>query len=98
MFVERAASDTTIDVGTKGDSQGDLLIFANAVYDAANRVQVGTDQGHCTRILAGKSWDCSWTLTLKEGQIMCQGPVLDAADTVLAITGGTGKYAGAKET
>ena len=41
--------ETTIDLGAKGDSLGDLLVFANKVYDAANKTQVGTDQGYCVR-------------------------------------------------
>ena len=30
------------------------------------------------------------------GQITVEGPFLDAGDSVLAVTGGTGKYAGAR--
>jgi hypothetical protein len=43
--VERALTDTEIDLGPKGDSVGDLLTFANPIFDAANKVQLGTDQG-----------------------------------------------------
>lgn len=97
-LVERALTDTTVDVGAKGDSVGDLLTFANPVYDAANKNQLGSDQGFCIRVSVGKSWECFWTLMLKSGQIMLEGPFLDIGDSVMAVTGGTGKYAGAKGT
>jgi allene oxide cyclase len=33
---------------------------------------------------------------LREGQITVEGPFYDDADSVLAVTGGTGVYVGAK--
>jgi hypothetical protein len=71
-------------------------VFANNVLDAANKVQLGTDQGYCVRTVVGKSWECFWTLTLKAGQITVEGPFSDTGDSIFAVTGGTGKYAGAK--
>jgi allene oxide cyclase len=94
--VERPIGETSVDLGTKGDTVGDMLVFANGVFDAANKTQIGTDQGFCVRTIAGKSWECIWTLTLKAGQITVEGPFFDEGDSLLAITGGTGKYAGAK--
>jgi allene oxide cyclase len=96
QLIEHADTDATLDLGVKGDSVGDLLTFANPVYDAANKTQVGSDQGYCVRVIAGKSWECFWTLKLKDGQITIEGPFNDAGDSVMAVTGGTGKYAGAK--
>lgn len=96
QLVEHADTDATLDLGAKGDSVGDLLTFANPVYDAANKTQLGSDQGYCVRVIAGKSWECFWTLRLKEGQITLEGPFYDAGDSVMAVTGGTGKYVGAK--
>ena len=96
QLVERAETDATLDLGTKGDSVGDLLTFANPIYDAANKVKVGTDQGYCVRVVAGKSWECFWTLLLKDGQVTIEGPFFDSGDSVMAVTGGTGKYAGAR--
>jgi hypothetical protein len=94
--VERPVNETTVDLGAKGDSVGDLLTFANPVYDAGNKTQVGTDQGYCVRVAVGKSWECIWTLILKSGQITVEGPFMDEGDSTFAVTGGTGKYAGAK--
>ena len=96
QLVERAETDATLDLGAKGDSVGDLLTFANPIYDATNKTQVGSDQGYCVRVVAGKSWECFWTLMLKDGSITVEGPFYDAGDSVMAVTGGTGKYAGAK--
>lgn len=96
VLVERAISDRTVDLGTPGDSLGDLLVFVNPVYDAANKTQLGTDQGYCVRVAVGKSWECFWTLMLKDGQITSEGPFYDAGDSVMTVTGGTGKYVGAK--
>ena len=91
-FVERAPSDTVTDTGEKGDSVGDLLTFANDVYDEKNATKLGTDQGFCLRVNKGVSWECLWTLTLADGQITVEGPFFDAGDSTLAITGGTGAY------
>ena len=96
VVVERPVGETTVDLGAKGDSVGDLLVFANKVYDAANKTQLGTDNGYCVRTVVGKSWECFWTLTLKGGQITVDGPFMDSGDSLLAVTGGTGKYAGAR--
>jgi allene oxide cyclase len=94
--VERPVGETTVDLTTKGDSVGDMLVFANGIFDAANKTQIGSDQGYCVRTIVGKSWECFWTLTLKAGQVTVEGPFLDEGDSLLAVTGGTGKYVGAK--
>jgi len=94
--VERPVGETTVDLGAKGDSVGDLLVFANGIFDSANKAQIGSDHGFCVRTIVGKSWECMWTLTLKAGQITVEGPFMDEGDSLFAVTGGTGKYAGAK--
>ena len=94
--VERATTDTVTDLGPDGDSVGDLLTFANEIFDAANVHKVGTDQGYCVRTEAGKSWECNFTTFLPEGQITVEGPFFDAADSTFAITGGTRAYRNAR--
>ena len=94
--VEHAESDAVTDTGTAGDTVGDLLTFANPVFDAANKNRIGTDQGYCIRTVAGKAWECFWTISLANGQITVEGPFFDKGESVLAITGGTGKFAGAR--
>jgi len=94
--VERPVGETTVHRNGESDTVGDMLVFANKVYDAANKLEVGSDQGYCVRTVAGKSWECFWTLMLRGGQITVEGPFMDSGDSKLAVTGGTGKYAGAR--
>ena len=93
-LVERAATDAVTDTGAAGDSAGDILTFANEIYDQANAELLGHNNGWCVRTVVGKAWECFWTVSLKDGQITVAGPFLDAGDSVLSITGGTGAYAG----
>jgi allene oxide cyclase len=95
-IVERPLNETTVHRSGDRDTVGDLLVFANKVYDAANKVEVGSDQGYCVRTVVGKSWECFWTLVLKAGQITVEGPFMDSGDSLFAVTGGTGKYTGAR--
>ncbi|HZP42725.1 MAG TPA: allene oxide cyclase family protein [Candidatus Binatia bacterium] len=90
--VEHADSDTVTDTGAAGDSAGDLLTFANDVFDEADATKVATDNGFCIRTVAGQAWECFWTIFLAEGQITVEGPFYDAQDSTLAVTGGTGAY------
>ncbi len=94
--VEHATTDVVTDTGKKGDTAGDLLTFANALFDAADKAKVGTDQGFCVRTVVGKAWECWWTATLAKGQLTVEGPFLDSGPSTLAITGGTGAYADAR--
>ena len=98
VVVERATTDTLIDNGAAGDSIGDLLAFGNEVFDKTNTKKVGTDQGSCIRTVPGTAFECMWTTSLKGGQIVVEGPFFDAADSTLAITGGTGKFKNARGT
>ena len=95
-LVERATSDAVTDTGAKDDSVGDILTFANEIYDEANKKVVGSNTGYCFRTAVGKSWECAWTNTLADGQINVAGPFLDGKDSVLSVTGGTGKYASSR--
>ena len=94
--IEHATTDAVTDTGAEGDSAGDILTFANEVFDADDKNKVGTNQGICFRTAPGKAWECFWTLSLDKGQITVEGPFYDQGDSVLAITGGTGDYAGAQ--
>ena len=95
---ERATTDTLVDLPPAGDSLGDTLTFANEVFDARTGKKFGTDQGHCVRTVVGEAFECFWTTFLPRGQITVQGPFYDAADSTLAITGGTGAYRNARGT
>jgi hypothetical protein len=92
------AHDTVIDNAPTDDSTGDTLGFGNTIYDASNTKIVGSDGGGCVRTVPGVSWECTWTTSLENGQITVEGPFLDAGDSTLAITGGTGAYRNASGT
>jgi hypothetical protein len=94
--IEHARTDTVIDTGKKGDTTGDLLTFHNPVFGAGDKAKVGHDQGRCIRIVAGASWECTWTTFLPGGHITVEGPFFDTRDSVVAVTGGTGIYRNAR--
>lgn len=96
--VERLLTDTTIHLGAKGapDSMGDMIVFANPIFDSTNIHPLGVVQGNCVRVIVGKSWECFFTLVLAKDRITLEGPYADTGESVFAITGGTGRYTGAK--
>ena len=94
--VERATTDRVIDIGRSGDSTGDLLTFANQLFDEANRSRVGRDQGSCIRIAPKRGyWQCTFTSFLEGGSLAVEGPFYDDRESDFAITGGTGAYSNA---
>ncbi|MFZ0091786.1 MAG: allene oxide cyclase family protein [Solirubrobacteraceae bacterium] len=95
--IEHAITDTEIPTGGGKDVKGNILTFNNPVFNVANTVQVGHDEGFCTRIAPRQGiWECLWTTFIKGGQLTVQGPYYDARNSVLSITGGTGRYNGAR--
>jgi allene oxide cyclase len=97
--VEHAITDTVQMFHPPHESLGDVLGFHNPVYNAANTRRIATDNGYCIRTVAtGKTeWECTWTTMLPGGHITVEGPYYDdGTDTTLAITGGTGRYTGAR--
>jgi hypothetical protein len=93
--VEHAVTDA-VSNGKSADALGNVLTFANPVFDAADAKQVGTDNGFCVRTQVAKAWECFWTTFLPGGQITVEGPFSDTGNTKLAITGGTGAYASSR--
>src|SRR5262245_929329 len=93
--IEHADTDA-VSNGSKADALGNVLTFANPVYDAANAKRVGSDNGYCLRTEKRKTWECMWTTFLANGQLTVEGPFSDTSNTQLAITGGTGAYATAR--
>jgi allene oxide cyclase len=93
--IEHATSDAVTN-GSAADAAGNVLTFANDVFDSADKDKVGSDQGYCVRIVVGESWECNWTTFLSGGQLTVEGPFSDTGNTVAAITGGTGKYRNAR--
>ena len=96
--IEHDDNLTLTDLNATGDSEGDMLSWANQDYDATNTTVVGRDQGSCIRTsVAMGSWQCSWTTWINgQGSITVEGPFYDAKDSTLAITGGTGYFSNAR--
>jgi allene oxide cyclase len=96
--IEHATTDATTDIGAQDDSAGDVLTFANEVFDRTDARRVGTDQGYCIRVVPGTSYECNFTTLLPRGQVVVEGPFYDAKDSTLAVTGGTGRFRRARGT
>jgi hypothetical protein len=92
-LIEHAETDTVRHIGPANEeiSTGDVLAFANPVFDSENKEKVGSDNGTCIRT-SGSAWECIWTVSLSGGQITVEGPFYDGKDSTLAITGGTEEY------
>lgn len=76
-----------------GDSYGDQLVFHDSIFDATDKHQVGEDNGDCVRTVIGKVWQCFFTIFLSTGNLSLIGQFYDSgADSMFAITGGTGAY------
>ncbi|MBS0613898.1 MAG: dirigent protein [Proteobacteria bacterium] len=95
-WVERATHEHVVDIAPAGDSLGDLLTFVNPLYDAANDKQVGDSNGYCVRTEVGKSWQCTWTTHLQQGELAVSGTYADEGDSTFIIVGGSGAFAGAR--
>jgi allene oxide cyclase len=95
--VEHAITDTEVPgVGGK-DVKGNILTFNNPVFNTADKKQIGHDEGFCTRLQVKLGiWECLWTTFLKGGQLTVQGPFYDTHNSIMSITGGTGRYEGAR--
>jgi allene oxide cyclase len=91
--IEHLTAVTTGDVPPAGDSAGDQLVFHDLLFDAADKHQVGLNNGDCVRTVVHQVMECFLTVFLSAGQITLEGPFYDSgADSMFAITGGTGAY------
>jgi len=97
-LVEHEETNTTIHVdrNSSADAVGDVIVFANPVFDSGNLHQVGVVQGSCVRVIVGASWECSFTLVMGHDRITLEGPYADEGDSVFAITGGSGRFLSAR--
>lgn len=96
----KTVKETVLDLGDKGDSQGDRFVFSADLFEAGK--QVGHSGVDCvlTRleptVQRGHSL-CSASAVLARGQITVHGLITSSPETqgrpfTLAITGGTGAY------
>lgn len=82
-----------IDMGEPGDSVGDILTFDQPLLDEQGE-QIGNNSGTCIRTRVGHSFQCQWTLTMKNGTIQVAGREFDEGTSEITIVGGTGQYKG----
>lgn len=96
--IEHATTNTLQHIGpaNENDSVGDVLGYANPLYDSSNTKRVGSDNGSCIRTVVGDAFECMWTNTFRNGQIIVEGPFYDNRSSDVAITGGTGAYEGVR--
>jgi hypothetical protein len=86
-----------VDNAPTGRSAGDMLIFTEKLFDLQGR-RIGDDAATCVSLF-DETWLCTGTYRLPGGRLMVQlhqpGPGVVYEQ---AITGGTGRYAGARGT
>lgn len=93
--------NTDLDLGEPGPSTGDTQVFLDDVQRDGETV--GTTAGSCTVTALSETRlavACTATLTLPEGSLTIQGagdedPAVGPTGFTWAVTGGTGRYAGA---
>ncbi len=91
----------TGDVGHKGPTAGDLLVFNADVMNADQSEQVGRQDGSCiyTQIEKGKDRFevCTLNFVLADGEITLEGTFdQNANPNTFAVIGGTGIYTSAQ--
>ena len=52
--IEHATTDAVTDTGASGDSAGDILTFANEVFDADDKNKIGTDRASASARCSAK--------------------------------------------
>ncbi|MFN0193295.1 MAG: allene oxide cyclase family protein [Aestuariivirga sp.] len=86
-----------VDVEPSGPSPGDLIVENKEIYDKDSQKLLGAMTGWCLRTVPFKEFDCVFTFKFSEGTIIAQGTYYDKTpDSLFAVTGGTGKYVGAR--
>lgn len=89
-------ADARHDLKPRGDSVGDQVFYSDPVFDASNRKRLGrrmilnTFQDGTNVLVTG-------AIRLRDGTITLAGTKLNGNDNI-AVTGGTGAYAGARGT
>lgn len=88
-----------IDNAPTGDSPGDVLVFTEKLYNARGK-QIGSDSATCVRLFDPSSL-CTGVYKLPGGRLMVQLEQPSLSGTLTydqAITGGTGRFDGARGT
>ena len=95
-LTERQGYFKFVDNGKKGMGIGDSFVFSSDLLSGGKRI--GTLRATCIATTRnGSSSECIGTFFLPDGTINAQvGQKGDTLTTLISITGGTGKYAGAR--
>jgi hypothetical protein len=99
-LVEVQRNNTQLDLGAKGFSPGDRQTISSDLFTPAGR-KAGRLDDDCaiTQAAARPEAVCTFTITLQHGQLtggFAQNLAAPRSSKRQAITGGTGRYAGAR--
>ncbi len=83
----------SVDLGNQGDSQGDLFVFDQPLMSDKGQ-DVGSNGGFCVALRPREYSECQWTLTFADGTITVVGREAEKGTSRVAVSGGTGAYAG----
>jgi hypothetical protein len=105
-FLQKDGHLTFVDVGVQGGdmkppSQGDVYVVNNRLLDAATKKRIGTTHIVCTATVPGRKAIalCDHVFELPGGTLTGQSVApLSKAKETMALTGGTGDYAGVQGT
>src|SRR4051812_33480457 len=87
-FIQTTSADA-VDVGTAGDSLGDMTIFTFGIYARRGGTRLGKGHGYCVRTEVGVANTCQANWSLPGGRIMIQWEQHDGERAArAAITGG----------
>lgn len=90
-LTEKQTFQQYVDKGVKGESPGDIRTFGGTVYQSGKRV--GHDRIRC---VVGAT--CDSQVWIAGGSLIANGFIARGPSFTAKITGGTGKYAGARGT
>jgi hypothetical protein len=103
-LVEKGASQFAVvdnpprDIRKHGPSAGDMFVFTRSLYDESAK-KVGGVTAKCTVTPVRTTTLCEGVFALADGSIFGSGLSKDSSlKTVIAISGGTGAYEGARGT
>lgn len=89
----RSGIASPVDLGTQGDSPGDMFVFDQPLLNEAGQ-NIGSNSGFCVRTLPGQFSQCQWTLTMSDGTITVAGREAESGPSDIPVIGGTGAYLG----
>ena len=93
--IEKSGSSHFVDVGKRGFSIGDEFTINSVFWNTARTERVGSNHGYCV-FLGHNRAHCAGTARLAGGTIEYAGNTANTPRFRIAVTGGTGDFAGAE--